>query len=320
MEAHGEVPNYFFLPGEFVQWNLPCGDVCIGRIHSVAHMTLSVSRWNVAADVEDYMQAYNLPPAIVDTQVVHVIQKPSLSSVIYVFNSSDLSQFKVRYVYGLQHLYRIREAYDVTVPPQSLSCIIFMSLTKISLELQRVLCNRRENQESFSSFSVDISSITWQYIVQHINGIVVAKEKVCTYSVPGGADLSTHRVRARYPCYLLRVDNAEAISQLVSLFGVSAVVGVRKRPPKVIKKLPRNEFVVANRGGTQLLDVINLVDVSLNSNLPTLNTVTFNAKGRKGIDFIYFPHLNSLKMCVRYKQYVLKDAMDKLHQLGIAVP
>jgi hypothetical protein len=25
-------------------------------------------------------------------------------------------------------------------------------------------------------------------------------------------------------------------------------------------------------------------------------------------------------MSVRYKQYVLKDAMDKLHELGIAVP
>lgn len=148
MEAHGEVPNYFFLPGEFVQWNLPCGDVCIGRIHSVAHMTLSVSRWNVAADVEDYMQAYNLPPAIVDTQVVHVIQKPLLSSVIYVFNSSDLSQFKVRYVYGMQHLYRIREAYDVTVPPQSLSCIIFMSLTKISLELQRYVTGEKIKSHS----------------------------------------------------------------------------------------------------------------------------------------------------------------------------
>jgi hypothetical protein len=39
-----------------------------------------------------------------------------------------------------------------------------------------------------------------------------------------------------------------------------------------------------------------------------------------GIDFISFLHLNSLKMSVQYKQYVLKDAIDKLHELGIASP
>ncbi len=133
-----------------------------------------------------------------------------------------------------------------------------------------MLCNKRENQEAFSSFAVDISSIMWQYIVQKMNVDVATKEKVCTYSVPCGEDLSINHVKARFPCYLLQVENMEAISQLVSLFGVSAVVGMRKRPPKVTKKLPPNEFVVAKCGGTQLLDVINLVDVSLNNNIPAL--------------------------------------------------
>jgi hypothetical protein len=235
----------------------------------VSHTTLSVSRWNVYLE-EGAMETFNLPPAIVVTRVVHVIPKPAISSAVYVFTSSEISSFKVRYVYGMQHMYRTREAYDLGVPPQSLSCIVFNSLTKISQELQRMLCNKRENQEAFSSFAVDISSIMWQYIVQKMNVDVATKEKVCTYSVPCGEDLSINHVKARFPCYLLQVENMEAISQLVSLFGVSAVVGMRKRPPKVTKKLPPNEFVVAKCGGTQLLDVINLVDVSLNNNIPAL--------------------------------------------------
>jgi hypothetical protein len=115
--------------------------------------------------------------------------------------------------------------------------------------------------------------------VQKLNVDVATKEQVFSYSVPCREDLSLNCVKARLPCYLLRVDNMDAISQFVSMFGVSAVVGVRKRPPKVTKKLPHNECVVRNRGGMQLLDVINLVDVSLNINLPPLHTVTFNARG-----------------------------------------
>ncbi len=63
------------------------------------------------------------------------------------------------------------------------------------------------------------------------------KKKVFTYSVQSGKDLSTTRVKARNTCYLLRVDDRAAISQFVSMFGVSAVVGVRKKPPAVRKKL-----------------------------------------------------------------------------------
>jgi hypothetical protein len=49
-------------------------------------------------------------------------------------------------------------------------------------------------------------------------------------------------------------------------------------------------------------------------------SVTFNARGWKGIDFIYFPQQHSLKMSIQYKQYVVKDAMDILYELGIALP
>jgi hypothetical protein len=80
-----------------------------------------------------------------------------------------------------------------------------------------------------------------------------------------------------------------SISHVVSIFGDSAVVGVRKRPPKVTKKLPDNESAASNHGDTQMLDVIN-VDVSLKRNFPPF--------------YIYFMWLNSLKMSIQCKQYV----------------
>lgn len=148
---------------------------------------------------------------------------------------------------------------------------------------------------------------------------MAGKEKTCTYSVQCRKDLSTTRVKAKFTCYLLRVDDRVSISQIISMFGISAVVGVRKKPPAMTKKLLCIDSFVSCRGGVQRLDVINLVDVTLNDDLPRLTKVTFNARGWKGIDLIYFPHLHSLKLTVRYKQYVVSDAMEKLKDIGIGL-
>jgi hypothetical protein len=150
---------------------------------------------------------------------------------------------------------------------------------------------------------------------------VAEKEKTCTYSVQCRKDLSTTWVKVRLTCYLLRVDDKVSISQIISMFGISAVVGVHKKPPAMTKKLLCTDSFVSCRGGVQRLDVINLVDVTLNDDLPRLTKakVTFNARGRKGIDLIYFPHLHSLKLTVRYKQYVVSDTMEKLNDIGIGL-
>jgi hypothetical protein len=105
------------------------------------------------------------------------------------------------------------------------------------------------------------------------------KDKIFTYSVQCRKDSSTTQVKARNTCYLLRVDDRVAVSQIVSMFGVSAVVGVRKKPMAVTKKLLDGESFVSSRGGVQRLDVINLVDVSLNNNLPRPTKVIFDARG-----------------------------------------
>jgi hypothetical protein len=49
---------------------------------------------------------------------------------------------------------------------QSLTFIIFECLSWISLELQRLLCNRRENQQCFLSISLQLSELTWRYVVE----------------------------------------------------------------------------------------------------------------------------------------------------------
>ncbi len=70
----------------------------------------------------------------------------------------------------------------------------------------------------------------------------------------------------------------------------------------------------------QLKDVLNLVVVLENAIPPPNATFTFNARGRKGIDFIFLPEQNCLRMTVRYRQFIIESALPKLHELGIALP
>jgi hypothetical protein len=91
---------------------------------------------------------------------------------------------------------------------------------------------------------------------------------------------------------------AYILLRLIEVLGTCAVVGIRKALPAISKKLNTTDegaFVTA-RGGVQMKDVINLIDVSSNP-VPIPNRFTWNANGRCGIDFVYFlfPHAMLVK-------------------------
>jgi hypothetical protein len=64
---------------------------------------------------------------------------------------------------------------------------------------------------------------------------------VMTYQQPA-------RVKCKVPCQILRVESREAPLRLIAIFGVSAVVGVRKQPPSIPKKLGSNQRTAMVRG------------------------------------------------------------------------
>jgi hypothetical protein len=86
------------------------------------------------------------------------------------------------------------------------------------------------------------------------------------------------------------LEDNESLKRLAGIFGNCAVVGVRKLLPALSKRLGRNDLVVADRGGVQMMDVV----IASNNNILQV-TFSFNACGRNGIiDFIFFPSLGSL--------------------------
>ena len=200
---------------------------------------------------------------------------------------------------------------------QSLTFTIFDGLSRISIELQRVLWNRRENQQFLSSISLQLSELTWRYIVELLLVEEHQAMKVNTFSCLSERDLSTARASVRCPCKVLRVEDREAILCIISLFGISSVVGIWKRHPK-ISRLKQNDTKSSASKGALKTDVINLIDKSKNT--PRQRTrFKFNAEGRKGVALIYFPEQSCLKISVRYISYVLHVALHKLHELRIVI-
>ncbi len=306
--------QFQFMPGEFVRWQIPNGSA-FGRILSVNDASVSVSRWAVddgAATMADYF----IPPVISDQRTVDVIPLPALSSLIFVHHVDDYSSFKTKYVFGMQDVYCTREPVLLWFPPQSLSAIIFDGISWLLSELHRVLSNRRQSQDMFSSFSISTSVLLWEYLKEKFHIPVVLKEKTYTFCVSNGRDLSVTKVKARYTCQILRVETPFAIQKLISIFGLSSVAGVRKPWPLLSKKLRSGEPFVSTRGGVFLLDVVNLVDVQDNVFPAPRSRFTYNGYGRKGIDFIYTPELKMIKITVRYKKYIVQDAIDILRELG----
>ncbi len=155
------------------------------------------------------------------------------------------------------------------------------------------------------------------YLIEKLRVPEVVRDRVCTFSVLSGKDLSTTRVRAKYSCRILRIEDGESIARLIVVFGISAVAGVRKKPPVLSKRVGATQPIVTTRGGLQLLDVINLIDVHVNQYIPPVEEFTLNAQGRKGIDFIYIPEQKSIRISIWYKKYVVKDAVEKIRALGV---
>lgn len=310
--------NYFtFNLGEFIQVNL-LGNSRIGRIHSVTPDTVSVTWWVEDNSHEGDPDAFYLPTYLVPTCETDVIPKPAISSLIFVFNADDIVNYKVRYVYGMKNIFASTMPLNMSVSSQSITYIIFDCISRISIELQRILSNRRGNQFVCSSSSVQISQLAWMYLVQKLGLPVNDKVKVCTLSTMRANDLSMLKIKAKIPCQVVRLENIESLIRLIAVLGNSAVVGVRKQLPAISNKIPADEDHATARGVVQLKDVINLVDVSSNVPPPPRATFSFNAQGRKGIDFIFFHSHCSLRISIRYSHFVVSSALDKLRDLGIA--
>ncbi len=113
-----------------------------------------------------------------------------------------------------------------------------------------------------------------------------------------------------------------SLKRFISIFGITAVVGVRKRLPSLSQRLqPNSNEIVTGRVAIQLLDVINVVDVESNMELGPRRpnaAFCFHGNGYKGIDFIYMPDLSSLRISIRYKCFVVQDALVKINSLGVS--
>jgi hypothetical protein len=154
-------PYLMFLPGEFICCQSKCGTSFIGRIVSVSEANVTVSCWAID-NVGHAIETYNLPLVICNEHIIDTIPRPSLSSLVFVHHADDFMSFKKKFVNGMEDVFCTRDDVNLWLPAQSLSVILYESITSLVGELQRVLNDHREHQGILSSFSQYISILMWQ--------------------------------------------------------------------------------------------------------------------------------------------------------------
>jgi len=301
---------------EFILVSLPNGSHRLGRIYGVSNDTLSVFWWAKDDTHVADCNSFWLPLRYSPTSEHDVIPLPNIGSLVFVFNADEILNLKVRFVYGMKNLLCSRFDLQNHYSFQSASYIVFDGVTRMSKELQSILSNRKAQRNVMTSAAVPLSRLCWDYLVYQFEIPVHCKEKVSTDATMRSNDLALTKVKCRIACDVIRVEEKQHVLKVIELFGVSAVVGVRKALPAIPKKLTAGEPQVCCRGGVQQKDCINFVDVS--DNVPDQRRRFSLQVGRnRGIDFIYFPDQNYVKMCVRYRHFVVSDALVKLNELGI---
>jgi hypothetical protein len=159
--------SFCFQLGEFVEVTLPNGVNRIGRIHNIGRDSVSLCWWIDAPIVRDDPQLFFLPRHLVATGEQDVIPLPTIGSVVFVFNTIDLSTYKVRFVHGMKNVFCTNiQLYKCSC--QSVTHKIFECISQILMELQRVLSNRRATQFVFSSVNLQISHLAWSYLVEKL--------------------------------------------------------------------------------------------------------------------------------------------------------
>jgi hypothetical protein len=81
-------------------------------------------------------------------------------------------------------------------------------------------------------------------------------------------DLSITQVKKKIQTCIICIEDINSLKRFISIFGITAVVGLRKCLPSLSQRLQtNNNEIVTGRVAVQLLDVINVVDVESNMEL-----------------------------------------------------
>jgi hypothetical protein len=93
---------YSFNPGEFVRYNSPAGDDNIGQFLTLSQHAVTVQRW--LPDPTYEIASIHLPSCFIESAEHQVIPMPNQSSLVHMVKASDVSDFRIRFVYGMGNI------------------------------------------------------------------------------------------------------------------------------------------------------------------------------------------------------------------------
>jgi hypothetical protein len=140
-----------FQVGEFVEVQMRSGNHRVGWIFSVTEETLSVTWWTADMTWESNPKSFFLPKILIPSHEMDVIEKLPLSSIILMCNGTEVSNFNVCFIYGMAIMHSTFVDCHLPLSFQSITHIIFHSISQISIELQHKISNKQGNQFTYAS-------------------------------------------------------------------------------------------------------------------------------------------------------------------------
>jgi hypothetical protein len=122
-----------------------------------------------------------------------VINKPTtVSSLVFLHHADDILSYSKWCTYGQTNVYCFRQLPNhlshTTI--QSISCIAGEGIGWLSTELNKILCNKRQNQTSYSVSNVLTTHLVWRYL----------RVTTTTSQISQGKGMSITNVKKRIAC------------------------------------------------------------------------------------------------------------------------
>jgi hypothetical protein len=268
--------------------------------------------------MRDEQQDYYLPTVLSGSNEEGVINKPKmLSSLVFLHHANEVFSYSKTYTYSQRNIYCYKQLPNhlILPPVQSVLLIAGEGIRQLATELHKILSNKRQNQSSYSKSNVPTTHLVWRYLRDTLGLDVAEMITTITSKISHGKVMSITNVKKHVACVAMRVETVPALMVLISIFGITAAVGIWNNNPGFEGQLGPHDNVIFERIGIQRLDNVDLVDVFSNLNRvqrPPNAQFKLNADGYQGIDFfppsclacelvfdtlVMFPRLQKKSLC-----------------------
>ena len=290
-----------------------------------------VNKWEITVEklkTDEIRYNYNeLVKEVHQTNVCMLINVRQCIGNAYILNNQYLNDTKYANCIGMQHIYQAKHHIDrsgdhftvskimekhIKFPLEHDTCTNFQLQTKLKVNrtVNKLLSSQSMNQRPQQSNTIQFNVKEWNVIKSELDMKVTEMNGKFTNKILS-FDMTMISKRIKVKKEIIRIENKDDIKLFVKCFGINSIFHPRVKYPSVTDgyKVTLNYSETNNQimahfvKATKSNDWINIIMEDI---LETGGKFKYRT-GNRGIDLIYLPFNDTLKVTVRYKKLKAGD-------------